>query len=479
MSGYGAGVSEERVIMAQRAGMRRPAAPEGDAAARYAATRSALQAELTGSRAPVRLGKRTSNLFRPREAAARRLDVAALSGVLEVDAEAGTADVLGMTTYEALVDATLPHGVMPLVVPQLKTITIGGAVAGLGIESTSFRNGLPHESVLEMEILTGTGEIVVARPDNDHADLFWAFPNSYGTLGYALRLRIEVEPVRPYVALRHLPYRSAAACMADLERLCRQREIDGAAVDFLDGTAFGPDELYLTVGTFTDSAPYASDYTGQDIYYRSIRRRERDYLTIRDYLWRWDTDWFWCSRAFGAQNPVIRRLWPSRWLRSDVYHRIVAFENRVGLKRRVDRLLRRPVIEPIVQDVEIPVDQSAEFLAYLFGDVGLAPVWLCPLQQRHEAPWDLYPLAPSTLYVNFGFWGGVPVAPGEREGDRDRRVERAVSAHDGHKSLYSTAYYTPEEFWAHYGGQRYWDVKARYDPDRRLLDLYEKCVARR
>ena len=49
--------------------------------------------------------------------------------------------------------------------PQLKTITLGGAVTGLGIESTSFRNGLPHESVLEMDILTGTGEVVTASPD--------------------------------------------------------------------------------------------------------------------------------------------------------------------------------------------------------------------------------------------------------------------------------------------------------------------------
>ena len=36
---------------------------------------------------------------------------------------------------------------MPLVVPQLKTITLGGAVTGLGIESTSLRSGMPHESV--------------------------------------------------------------------------------------------------------------------------------------------------------------------------------------------------------------------------------------------------------------------------------------------------------------------------------------------
>src|SRR3954447_241547 len=145
---------------------------------------------------PVRLRKRTSNLFRPRADSPGTLDTTDLSGVLSIDTEARTADVLGTTTYEDLVAATLPHGLMPLVVPQLKTITLGGAVTGLGIESSSFRSGLPHESVLEAEILTGDGEIVVARPDGEHADLFRTFPNSYGSLGYALSLTIELEPVQ-------------------------------------------------------------------------------------------------------------------------------------------------------------------------------------------------------------------------------------------------------------------------------------------
>ena len=46
-----------------------------------------------------------------------------------VDPVTKTADVQGMCTYEDLVDATLPYGLAPLVVPQLKTITLGGAVA--------------------------------------------------------------------------------------------------------------------------------------------------------------------------------------------------------------------------------------------------------------------------------------------------------------------------------------------------------------
>ncbi len=111
-----------------------------------------------------------------------------------------------MTTYEHLADATLAHGLMPLVVPQLKTITLGGAVSGLGIESTSLRSGMPHESVLEMEILTGDGQVVTAAPGGEHDALYHGFPNSYGTLGYALSLTIELEPVTPYVHLRHFRF---------------------------------------------------------------------------------------------------------------------------------------------------------------------------------------------------------------------------------------------------------------------------------
>ena len=153
------------------------------------AIREAYAAIPPGS--PVRLAKRTSNLFRfrdplPRQAAGdgpaaaryRGLDVSAFTRVLYVDPRARRAVVGGMTTYEDLADATLRYGLIPLVVPQLKTITLGGAVTGLGIESTSLRNGLPHESVTEMEILTGDGRVVTASPGGEHSDLFRGFPNS-------------------------------------------------------------------------------------------------------------------------------------------------------------------------------------------------------------------------------------------------------------------------------------------------------------
>src|SRR4051812_34961657 len=164
--------------------------------------------------AQVRLAKRTSNLFRPRtDQPQAGLDVSGLDGVIAVDPVARTAEVQGMCTYERLVAECLPHGLMPTVVPQLKTITLGGAVTGLGIESSSFRNGLPHEAVLEMDVLTGDGELLTVSR-TQYPDLFFGFPNSYGSLGYTVRLLVELDPVRPYVALRNVRFADPEALAA-------------------------------------------------------------------------------------------------------------------------------------------------------------------------------------------------------------------------------------------------------------------------
>ncbi|WNG87201.1 FAD-binding oxidoreductase [Mycobacterium sp. ITM-2016-00317] len=433
--------------------------------------------------ATVRLAKPTSNLFRARaQNNAKGLDTSGLTHVIEVDPDAGTADVAGMCTYEDLVAATLPHGFSPLVVPQLKTITLGGAVTGLGIESTSFRNGLPHESVLEMDILTGAGDIVRASPD-ENPDLFRAFPNSYGTLGYSVRLKIELEPVQPFVRLRHVRFHSLSGLLEAMERIVETGGWNGEPVDYLDGVVFSADESYLCLGRRSAAPGPVSDYTGQDIYYRSIQHdspddgaEKHDRLTTHDYLWRWDTDWFWCSRAFGAQNPRIRRWWPRRYRRSSVYWKLIGYDQRYGIADRIEKRHGRPPRERVVQDIEVPIERTVAFLQWFLDNVPIEPIWLCPLQLRDERDWPLYPIRPHRTYVNVGFWSSVPIGP--EEGHTNKLIERKVSELDGHKSLYSDAFYSPEEFDSLYGGEMYKTVKKTYDPDSRFLDLYAKAVRR-
>lgn len=437
---------------------------------------AAATRDLRRSTGQVRLHKPTSNLFRTRTPATNELDLSAFSGVFDIDVHSRTATVGGLTTYEDLVAATLPHGLVPLCVPQLRTITLGGAVTGLGIEAASFRNGCPHESVVAMDVLTGTGEVVRAAPDNEHNDLFFGFPNSYGSLGYALRLEIELEPVHSKVQLRHVRFHSAADIADAMARITDERNYEGQPVDYMDATVFAPDELYLSLGAYTDEGT-PSDYTGQQIYYQSIRARAEDTLTMHDYLWRWDTDWFWCSAAFGLGHPGVRRVWPDRYKRSDVYWKIIAADRRWQMSSRINRMRGRPPKENVVQDVEVPVAALPEFLDFFHREVGISPVWLCPLRQRDpERRWSLYEFEPGTTYVNVGFWSRVELASGEdpQAGRVNRAIERKVSELHGRKSLYSTSFYDREEFYAIYGGQTYSVLKKHYDPDGRFPDLYDK-----
>jgi FAD/FMN-containing dehydrogenase len=428
----------------------------------------------------VRLAKPTSNLFRDRaKRNAPGLDVSGLTNVIAVDPDSRTADVAGMCTFEDLVAATVRYGLSPLVVPQLKTITLGGAVAGLGIESASFRNGLPHESVLEMDILTGTGELLTVSPQ-EHPDLYRAYPNSYGTLGYSTRLRIELEPIKPFVALRHVRFNSLTDMVAAMDRIIDTGGFDDAPVDYLDGVVFDADESYLCVGVRTTTPGPVSDYTGQRIYYRSIQHdtgTKEDRLTMHDYFWRWDTDWFWCSGAFGAQNPRLRRWWPRRYRRSSVYWKLIALDRRLGIADRIEKRNGRPPRERVVQDIEVPLERTTEFLEWFLDAVPIAPIWLCPLRLRDQDSWPLYPIRPGRTYVNIGFWSSVPV--GATEGATNRSIEAKVGSLAAHKSLYSDSYYSREEFDELYGGETYKTVKKTYDPDSRLLDLYAKAVQRR
>ena len=437
-------------------------------AERAAAAAALLREQPAG--APLALAKPTSNLFRDRRPAPRhRLDLGRFTHVLQAHAN-GWVDVEGSTTYEELVAWTLARGVMPAVVPQLKTITVGGAAAGVGIEASSFRHGLVHDTLSEIEVLLPHGDIVVATPENEFADLFFGFPNSYGTLGYALRLRARTVPVKPFVHLRHRPIGDAQRFFDAMADAC------GGDADFVEGVVFAPGRHVLSTGHFTARAPWRSDYTSHAIYWRSLLAREEDYLSAADYLWRWDTDWFWCSRNFGAQHPLVRRLFGPKRLNSRTYTRWMRQASRWRLAQRW-AALRGLYRESVIQDVDIPLARAAEFLDFLQREIGIAPVWVCPVRGEVDGRrFPLYPLGKASLYVNFGFWDAVLSQEALAPGYFNRKIEREVLRLGGIKSLYADSCFSRETFAAAYGGKDYEALKRKYDPQGRSPHLYDKCV---
>ena len=336
-----------------------------------------------------------------------------------------------MCTYEDLVAATLPYGLSPLVVPQLKTITLGGAVTGLGIESASFRNGLPHESVLEMDILTGAGEVLTASPRPArrpvsrvsqfvwHAGLFGPAADRAGA-GQAVR-----RAAAPALPLVDGPGRGDGPHH-------RHRRPRRPPVDYLDGVVFSADESYLCLGVRTATPGPVSDYTGQDIYYRSIQHdadSKEDRLTIHDYLWRWDTDWFWCSGPFGAQNPpgapVLAAALPAQQLLLEA-DRATTSASTSPTGSRSATVDRRA--SGSCRTSRCRSNGPREFLDWFLDNVPIEPIWLCPLRLRDHEGWPLYPIRPGRTYVNVGFWSSVPVGPTEGADQPADRGARSASS---------------------------------------------------
>lgn len=441
----------------------------------YEARKTRLSEQMRRAGNDVRLGKQTSNLFRKRDKVQERpLSVRDFNHVLSVNAREGWADVEGMTTYEDFVDETLKYGLMPTVVPQLKTITIGGAVAGVGIEATSFRYGLVHETILEIEILLATGETIICNKEKN-ADLFYGFPNSYGTFGYALRLKVKLIPVKPFVKIVHTRYSDFASYFQAIEKTCALAPGAPGAPDFVDGTIFDSAEMYITTGTFVGEAPFTSDYTYMDIYYKSIKKKKEDYLSVHDFIWRWDTDWFWCSDAFGAQKPLIRRMFGKKRLNSATYWKIGDFAHQhPWLLRLANGFSRR---ETVIQDIDVPVSNAPQFADFFFREIGIRPVWVCPIgAYEKNVKFDFHPLDPKKLYVNFGFWSTIPTE--KEDGYYNRLVEAKVSELQGIKGLYSDSFYTREAFWNIYDKAKYDALKQKYDPQGKLKDLFQKAVKR-
>ena len=132
----------------------------------------------------------------------------------------------------------------------------------------------------------------------------------------------------------------------------------------------------------------------------------------------------------------------------------------------------------MIQDVDIPIENAPAFQKFFFNEINIRPVWICPFRAYDKtAKFDLYSFDPEKLYVNFGFWDSVPTK--KEPGHYNRLVEVKVSELHGKKGLYSDSYYPKKNFGRSMTKILYDTLKQKYDPQKKLKNLYEKCVERR
>ncbi len=135
----------------------------------------------------------------------QKLDVRGLNEVLEIDPAARTCTAEPGVTFFDLAQQTLRHGLIPKLVPELKTITIGGAVSGCSVESMSYKYGGFHDNSLEYEVITARGEVLTCTP-SENPEIFHMIHGSYGTLGLISKIKFQLIPAKKFVRMDYITY---------------------------------------------------------------------------------------------------------------------------------------------------------------------------------------------------------------------------------------------------------------------------------
>ena len=336
--------------------------------------RRASRRRRSGTRSALR--KDTSNLFRDRaHARKQRLDLRALQSCARVDpprvGRGRRHDHVrrpGCRNARRGRDAGGRAG-------SSRRSRSGGAAAGVGIEASSFRHGLVHESLLELDVLTGDGRVVTCTPDNEHARPLLRISE----LLRDSRLRARLKPARSrrqaVRRARASPVRRPGRFFAELEDACH------GDADFVDGVVFGPGEMLSEHGALRRRCAVR-----QRLFVRAhllplaartrvrLPERARFHLALGHRLVLVLEE---RRRADSVDPPPLRARAP-RLPNLSADH---ALEQPLGIDAALDRVARalRGVGHPGCRH---PDRNAAAFLDFFQRDIGIVPIWVCPIRAR-------------------------------------------------------------------------------------------------
>jgi cytokinin dehydrogenase len=157
------------------------------------------------------------------------IDMSTLSAVHEINPTDALVD--GGTRWLDLLQQTVPQGLTPPTLVDFLELSIGGTLSLGGIGSQAFRYGAQVDNVLELQVVTGEGELVTCSATH-HADLFDVARAGLGQFGLIVRARVRLIAAPPNARLYHALYGNLAAFLSDLESV-----IDDGRFDTVQGFA--------------------------------------------------------------------------------------------------------------------------------------------------------------------------------------------------------------------------------------------------
>lgn len=415
-----------------------------------------------------------------RERRSDRPDLSALNQIVEIDFKRGVAWVEPGVTMEQLVDATVPFGWVPQVVTEFRKMSVGGAIMGCALESSSHRYGQFHDTAIEYELLLTDGEVVRVGLEWD-ADLFHALSGSYGTLGWITLAAIRLRPATMALQLR-------TTLLTDRSELIQR--LTSSEADYLDGVALGGERYAVMEGCFDGKggAPSRSGWSERWFIQKLLQRRRSgvESIGLKEYLFRYDRGAFWMAAPLLSPGG-LKQLW--LWWRRDprvgaalkshppcpslLFRLFLGWVASSELLYRQLHRLPQAVIQSrfLIQDCYLPIESALPFLAWSEEKLRLTPIWLCPVRPT-TTPQILSPTRiDSSLLINIGLYA-VPEGSATH---LTRLVDERVAAFGGRKMLYGHSSYTEEEFWQLYDREAYEWVRGQLKATT-LMDFYSKIA---
>jgi cytokinin dehydrogenase len=157
--------------------------------------------------------------------------------------------------WSAVLQATLPSGLTPPVLTDYLELSVGGTLSVGGVGGASQHFGAQVDNVLELEVVTGTGERAICSPVR-RPDLYQAVLAGLGQCAVVVRATLALLPAPSSVRHYTLFYPSFDALAAD-----QRRVLADGRFSFLEGEAQAPPDgspgwqFFLEAGAYYDSAP--------------------------------------------------------------------------------------------------------------------------------------------------------------------------------------------------------------------------------
>ena len=151
------------------------------------------------------------------------IDMAGLDRVSDVRADRVTAQAGAL--WGEVLDATLARGCTPAVLTDYLDISVGGTLTVGGVGGTSYCYGFQVDSVEELGVVTGTGQLVTCSPERNRR-LFDAVRAGLGQCGIIISATVRVIPAPARARRYRLRYRDLGTFLADQRLLVMQGRFD-------------------------------------------------------------------------------------------------------------------------------------------------------------------------------------------------------------------------------------------------------------